>query len=59
MDRKKLRWLLVGVGITAVAYVSLVLPTAQINNPNGNASAAVPAPTPIQKKVVLKNLGMA
>jgi copper chaperone CopZ len=52
--------LVVGVGITAIGYIWLsTTPTAQVDSPNGNASAAVPAPTPSQKKVVLKNLGMS
>jgi len=51
--------LVLGLGIAAVAYISLVAPTAQVNSSASNVSATVPAPGPSQKKVVLKNLGMA
>ncbi|MDP2600977.1 MAG: hypothetical protein Q8S00_00065 [Deltaproteobacteria bacterium] len=57
--RKNRGWLVFGFGIAAVVYVSLVAPTAQVNSSASNASAAVPAPGLGQKKVVLKNLGMA
>ena len=55
----KSRGRLVLLGIAAVAYISLTNPTVQINSSARNASAALPAPAPGQKKVVLKNLGMA
>ncbi len=57
--RKNRGWLVLGLGIAAVACISLVAPTAQVNSSASNASATVPAPGPGQKKVVLKNLGMA
>ena len=57
--RKSRSWLVLGLGIAAVAYISLVAPTAQVNSAPSNTSATVPAPGPGQKKIVLKNLGMA
>jgi hypothetical protein len=56
--RKNRGWLVLGLGIAAVAYIWLVAPTAQVNSSASNASATVPAPEPGQKKVVLENLGM-
>ncbi len=57
--RKNRGWLVLGLGIAAVAYISLGASTAQVSSSTRNASAIVPAPGPNQKKVVLKNLGMA
>jgi hypothetical protein len=52
--------MVLGFGIAAAAYIWFdAAPTAQVNSSASNASATVPAPGPGQKKVVLKNLGMA
>jgi hypothetical protein len=49
-----------GLGVAAAGYIWLgATPTAQVNSSTSNVSATVPAPAPGQKKVVLKNLGMA
>ncbi len=49
--------MVLGLGIAALSYTLVgAAPTSQGNN---NTSATVPAPGPNQKKVVLKNLGMA
>ena len=60
MKKTSGKWalLLLGLGIAAASYVWLdATPTAQVNSSTSNSSATVPGPN--QKKVVLKNLGMA
>ena len=58
--RKNRGWLVLGLGITAVTYIWLdATSSAQVNSSTSHASASIPAPGPGQKKVVLKNLGMA
>jgi hypothetical protein len=58
--RKNQGWLVLGLGIAALAYIWLgTAPTAQVNSSSSHTSATVAAPGPGQKKVVLKNLGMA
>jgi len=57
--RKNWRWLVLGLGIFALAFVWLdANPGAQVNNSSGHTTGSVAAPGPGQKKVVLKNLGM-
>jgi hypothetical protein len=45
--------LVLGLAVTALTYFLIGASTAQVG------SSTVPAPTSTQKKVVLKNLGMA
>ena len=51
--------LVLGLGIAALSYILVGASTAQVSSSTRNASAIVPAPGPNQKKVVLKNIGMA
>ena len=54
MKNTKSKWtLLVGFAIAALACLVTGASTAQVS------TSPVPAPSPTQKKVVLKNLGMA
>jgi hypothetical protein len=51
--------LIPGLAIAALSYILIGASTGQVVGSTNNTSATVPAPTPTQKKVVLKNLGMA
>jgi hypothetical protein len=56
------RWTPLGfaLAIAAIGYLAIDASTAaQVRRSTDNTSASAPAPTPGQKKVLLKNLGMA